>query len=97
MNSDPSPGYTLANDGPFCRASVRIYGRTEDAALEAGRTVREAILRTLSKESTVYAPQYHGFEEASRRHVALVLVTLGGDRAADEARLEEFVRQLSSR
>lgn len=100
MNSEPSPGYTLVNDGPFCRASVRVYGRTEDAALEAGRSLREGALRVLSKESTVYGPQYQGFDDVNRRHVALVLVTLGGDRAAEEASLGRFLsqlRQLSSR
>jgi hypothetical protein len=95
MTSEPSPGYSLASDGPFRRAQVRVYGRTKDAALEAARSLKEELSLTLSKESVCYLPTYKGFDENTRRHYAVVVVAIGGDRAAEEARLERFVRQLS--
>lgn len=96
MKSEPPTGYSVVNDGPFYRAHIRVYGRTEDAALEAGRGLREGLALTLSRESTCYPPKYKGFDDDVGRHYAVVIVSLGGDRAAEEARLASFLRQLSS-
>lgn len=96
VKPDPIPQYSIESEAPFCRAHVRVYGRTEVAALEAGRELRAALSRTLSEESTCYTPGYRGFDAGVSRHYAVVTVALGGDRAAEEARLKGFLDQLSS-
>jgi hypothetical protein len=96
VKPDPIPQYTIENNGPFCRALVRVYGRTEVAALEAGRELQMGLSRALSEESTCYTPGYRGFDSGVLRHYAVIAVALGGDRAAEEARLKGFLDQLSS-
>jgi hypothetical protein len=96
MKSEPKPYHQVAEQGPFLRARVKVYGRTPGAALEAARALREGLSKHLSKESTCYTPTHKGFDDGERRHYAVVVVALGGDRAAEQARLGSFLRQIAS-
>jgi hypothetical protein len=92
MKSEPKPYHQIAEHGPFLRARVKVYGRTPSAALEAAWTLRESLSESLSKESICYTPTHEGFDEGKRRYYAVVVVALGGDRAAEVARLGGFLR-----
>lgn len=91
VNSDFAPQGSLADEGPFRRAYIRCYGRTQDAAIEEGRSIRARLALVLSNESTCYPPRYGGFDDGVRRHYAIVVVAVGGDRAAEEGRIKAFL------
>jgi hypothetical protein len=97
METEPKSEYTLEEQGPFLRAYLKVFGRTPQEAIEMGRIVRAQLAVMLSKECTCYPPRYRGFDDAARRHHAVVVVALGGDRIEARKRLDQFVTHLSDR
>lgn len=91
---DPKPTHTYQVDGPFERAHITLYGRTDIQAIELARDTRTRLAAELPPDRTCWAPAYQGFSENVGRHAATFRVVLGEDREADRALIDQFLASL---
>ena len=66
--------HTYQQTGPFVRARVRVYGRTPDEAVEAGRDAVQRFAAELPRGVNCWAARYEGFDEKAERHAATFVV-----------------------
>lgn len=90
----PRPKHTFEQVGPFTRAYVTVYGRSQIEALESARRAREQFAAELPVDVTCWAPVYKGIDSDLRRHCAVFIVAFPANAEALRARVDGLVAHL---
>jgi hypothetical protein len=74
---DLTAKHTYQQAGPFTRASVSVYGRTQLEAIEAARAAGQRLAEALPTSVTCRPAAYEGFNREVRKHAAVIVVSFG--------------------
>lgn len=81
--------------GPFTRARVTIYGRTEEEAVETARETVQLFADRLPSGVNCWAPSYQGYDEERGRHAAEFKIGFGSsDEEATRKQIDGLVEAL---
>lgn len=90
-----SARHTYEQSGPFTRARVSVYGRTQLEALEAARVAGQRLAEALPLGVTCRPAAYEGFDMDLHKHTAVVVVAFGAsDAEAARGAIDALVADL---